>query len=127
MQAKTIKILYWIFTILLAALMLFSGIMSFVVAVTKNEAANAVMQGLGYPMYMNIILGSAKVLGAIAILQNKFKIIKEWAYAGFVFDILGAVLSFALATGISSALGMIPFVILVSLAYIFWKKKESSN
>lgn len=39
------------------------------------------------------ILGVWKILGVIAILIPKFKLLKEWAYAGFFFAMTGAVIS----------------------------------
>jgi hypothetical protein len=45
---------------------------------------------LGYPSYLLAILGTAKLLGAPALLQNRFPTLREWAYAGFAFDLIGA-------------------------------------
>lgn len=119
MNPKTIKIIYWVTTVLFALLMLFSGISQLL----STESGNAVMTGLGYPLYLNLILGVAKVLGAIAILQNKFKTIKEWAYAGFTFDLLGASASFLLnGNGIAPALSILPPLIVMIVSYTTWKK-----
>jgi hypothetical protein len=51
------------------------------------------MAELGYPAYFVTILGMWKVLGALAILAPRFPRLKEWAYAGIVFDLTGAVFS----------------------------------
>lgn len=121
MNPKTIKIIYWVTTVLFALLMLFSGISQLL----STESGNAVMTGLGYPLYLNMILGVAKVLGAIAILQNKFKAIKEWAYAGFTFDLIGASASFLLnGDGIGPALSVLPPLIVMIVSYWSWKKME---
>src|SRR5262249_22200381 len=45
------------------------------------------------PPYLLPFLGTAKVLGAIAILSPGFRLLKEWAYAGLAFDLIGAVYS----------------------------------
>jgi hypothetical protein len=45
---------------------------------------------LGYPVYLCKILGTAKLLGVIAILYGRFDTLKERAYAGFTFNLLGA-------------------------------------
>lgn len=55
------------------------------------------MHQLGYPAYFMTILGTWKVLGAIAILLPKFPRLKEWAYAGMVFDLTGAAASHAMS------------------------------
>ncbi len=48
------------------------------------------MARLGYPPFFLLILGTWKVLGAAAILAPGFARLKEWAYAGMMFDLTGA-------------------------------------
>ena len=48
---------------------------------------------LGYPAYLLPFLGTAKILGVVAVLVPGFDRVKEWAYAGLVFDITGALYS----------------------------------
>jgi hypothetical protein len=43
-----------------------------------------------YPVYLLTILGVWKLLGVIALLVPGFPRLKEWAYAGFFFDLTGA-------------------------------------
>jgi hypothetical protein len=100
--------------------MLFSGVSSLM---PPTEQGLAVMALLGYPLYLNLILGTAKILGVIAILQNKYKTIKEWAYAGFTFDMIGAASSFALSgAGALQVVFIVPFIALMFVSYYFWKK-----
>ena len=47
----------------------------------------------GYPLYLLTILGVWKLLGVIALLVPGFPRLKEWAYAGFFFDLTGAAVS----------------------------------
>ena len=54
---------------------------------------------LHYPAYFVTILGVWKVLGAIAILVPRFPRLKEWAYAGIIFDLTGAAASTAAVGG----------------------------
>jgi hypothetical protein len=86
---KTTKILYWVFTILMIVLMLFSAIGSFM----NNPQGAEFARHLGYPMYIFKFLAVAKILGVIAILVPGNPRLKEWAYAGFTFDLIGAVYS----------------------------------
>lgn len=72
MQPKTIKILYWTFTILFVSMMFMDG----GAGVMWVKDGQDVMIHLGYPLYLLTIVGVAKILGAIAIIQNKFKTIK---------------------------------------------------
>ncbi len=48
------------------------------------------MAALGYPDFVMTIIGVAKILGAIALLAPGRPLLKEWAYAGFTFNLLGA-------------------------------------
>ena len=60
-----------------------------------------VVQGaaaLGFPVHFIVLLGFWKVLGSIAILAPGLPRIKEWAYAGILFDLTGAA-SATIATG----------------------------
>ncbi|HET6256033.1 MAG TPA: DoxX family protein [Puia sp.] len=83
---KKTHIFYWITTILFAAFMLMSG---FFDAISAPQALQ-VFHDLLLPAYLSPFLGIAKLLGAIAILIPGFPRIKEWAYAGLFFDLLGA-------------------------------------
>jgi hypothetical protein len=122
MSYKKIKIAYWIATIFFAVLMLLDGYGG----VTQQEAGQEVMKHLGYPLYVLIIFGIAKILGAVAILQTRYQTIKEWAYAGFAFNFIGAFASRALA-GDGAAIAIFPLIGLAILfiPYFLWKKYET--
>jgi len=87
MSNKRDKIIYLVSTGLITALMLFSAVMY----VINNEMVGEVFADLGYPTYIIYPLATAKVLGLIAIWTKKSRILKEWAYAGFFFDMALAV------------------------------------
>ncbi len=59
---------------------------------TKYDMVKGFFEVLGYPTYIVYPLAILKVLGIIAVLSRKSKMLTEWAYAGFFFD---AVLAFA--------------------------------
>jgi len=119
MGDKGLKITYWIVTILFVAFMLFSGFSEII----GTEAGDALLITLGYPLYLNFILGIAKVLGGIAIIQTKWKAIKEWAYAGFTFDLVGASLSFAfIGSRFIDVFMPLVFLIVMFVSYGLWKK-----
>src|SRR5687768_1942376 len=88
MKPKTINVLYWVFTILFAALMLFASYGSIIV---NEDAKKLIHHHLGFPVYFIPFTGYAKLIGSIVILIPGLKTIKEWAYAGLFFDLLGAV------------------------------------
>lgn len=86
---KQDKLIYWVSTGLLALGMLQSGIFS----VLRTKEWVDMVIGLGYPAYLLTILGTGKILGVIAILLPQFRLLKEWAYAGFFFAMVGALFS----------------------------------
>jgi hypothetical protein len=80
----------WIVTSLMAAFMLMASIPD----VLQVPEASRVFGHLGYPTYLLPFLGIAKTLGVIAVLLPMIsRRVKEWAYAGLVFDLTGALYS----------------------------------
>jgi hypothetical protein len=61
-----------------------------------GEPLVAVMQHLGYPLYLLTILGVCKPLAGIVLLVPGFPRLKEWAYAGSFVSLIGALVSDAL-------------------------------
>jgi uncharacterized membrane protein len=88
-EKKWRLIIYWVATGLLALGMLQSGIF----AALRTKQWIDLVTALGYPVYFLTILGVWKILGVIAILVPGFKLVKEWAYAGFFFAMTGALAS----------------------------------
>ena len=83
---KKIRIFYWITTGLLALLMAFSAISSLV----STGPALEFFKGLNMPAYLISFISIAKILGVVGILIPGYPRIKEWAYAGLIFDLIGA-------------------------------------
>jgi DoxX-like protein len=86
---KNPKTHYWIVTSLMAAFMLLSAIPD----VLEIPGAVAVFRHLGYPTYLLPFLGAAKTLGVVAVLVPRLQRLKEWAFAGLLFDVTGALYS----------------------------------
>jgi hypothetical protein len=84
--AKAVSVAYWICTAL-SAFFFVSGGLAYAMAVPDVVAG--VIQ-LGFPLYFVRMLGVWKVLGGLAILTPGFPRLKEWAYAGILFDLTGA-------------------------------------
>ena len=108
------KILYWIFTVFLSIGMLAGGVQQLLQTGGYNEIALS----LGYPLYLLSILGAWKILGVIVILLPKLPILKEWAYAGFVFAMSGAFVSHLVAG--HSFTEAIPSLTLLIVALLSW-------
>lgn len=54
----------------------------------QHDMAVQMWEALGFPGYLVYPVAIAKLLGLVAIWTNQSKILKEWAYAGFVFELL---------------------------------------
>ena len=79
----------WAVTGLMAALMLLSAAPD----VLRVPGAVAVFRHLGYPPYLLLFLGTAKILAVAAVLSPGPARLKEWAFAGLTFDLTGALYS----------------------------------
>jgi len=66
---------------------------------------------LGYPTYVATIIGIWKVLGGAVLLAPRLPRLKEWAYAGALFDLTGAAFSHA-AVGDPVVKVIVPLVFL---------------
>jgi len=122
---KTTKILYWIFTSLFAFVMLGSAIPD---VLSSPVAVKGMHEGLGYPIYFVPFIGTAKVLGVLAILIPGYPRIKEWAYAGLFFDLVGATYSIiALGAAMGNWMFMALPLSLGICSYIFYQKKRKAS
>jgi hypothetical protein len=117
---KRDKIIYWIFMVLFALSMLAGAILYFV------DYSHAVeeFEGLGFPAFIIYPLAIAKILGVVGVLQNKSEILKEWAYAGFFFNLLLAFSAHWVAKD-GEAFGPILVMVFMFGAYFFNKKIEN--
>lgn len=119
---KKHKIIFWITTILI---FLFEGVMP--ALTSQTELAKEGMRHLGYPEYFGIILTIFKVLGALVlIIPAAPKRLKEWAYAGFTFDFLGASASYIAVEGFGFT-AIFPLIVLgvLMLSYVSYHKLNS--
>ena len=111
--------LYWASTGLLAAFMLMASIPD----VLQAPLAVEVFRHLGYPTYLLPFVGVAKILGVAAVLLPIVERVKEWAYAGLVFDLTGALHSH-LSVGDPASAWSMPIIglVLVTVSYLFYRK-----
>ena len=118
------RIIYWALT-LLVFLPATAG--AFVEAFTHGPASIVrIMIALGYPLYLMKILGVAKIFGGIAILTGKLPRMKEWAYAGFAFDFLGATASHLITGDVAYALFPFVFFLVLLVSYALWHKTAAT-
>jgi uncharacterized membrane protein YphA (DoxX/SURF4 family) len=115
---------YWVATGLVAASCLFGGAID-AAAYWAFPPAIAFLAHLGYPAYFATIIGVWKVLGGVAVLAPRFPRLKEWAYAGILFDLTGAAVSHAV-TGDEAPKVLVPLV-MAGLALTSWSLRPQSR
>ncbi len=124
MKSRTTARIYWTLLLLFSLMMLADGVAGLMLEKNGQQA----MRQLGYPLYIMTITGAAKILGALALLQPKFRTLKEWAFAGFAIDFLGAAASVAFA-GLGFV-AMLPALVMTAVLfglYFTWKRYLASG
>lgn len=119
MQKKTIA--YWAATVLLAVPMGGGGAADLMRAQPVMES----LARLGYPEYLATILGVAKLVGLAVVLVPGLPRLKEWAYAGFVIDLIGAFASHAFVG--DPVKDLIPPVAVLILVLASWLLRPASR
>jgi hypothetical protein len=105
MKGKNIA--YWVTTGVIVLLMLSGGVMQ---VMRRPDAVEGIVR-LGYPAYFVVVLGAWKILGSVALALPKMPLVKEWAYAGFFFDLTSAAISHAaMSSSIGNVIGPLVFV-----------------
>jgi hypothetical protein len=112
---------FWTATIFGPASFVIGGVIN----LKGGPDVTATMAHLGYPLYFAAILGAWKLLGALAIASPGLPRLKEWAYAGFVFDLSAAAASRA-AVGDAAADIAAPLVFL-ALVLASWALRPASR
>jgi uncharacterized membrane protein YphA (DoxX/SURF4 family) len=115
-------IVYWVTT----ALVVFELTMGGAWDVLRVPQVRGLIERLGYPPYFLVILGIWKLLGAVALVIPGFPRLKEWAYAGVLFDLTGAVASLW-AAGLINAGTMAYPIIMTGVAVASWALRPSSR
>ncbi len=122
---KKTKLLYWVITIIFAAYMLFTAIPN---VMQSKDSIAFIHDMLGYPVYFITFIGIAKVLGSIVLLIPGLRKLKEWAYAGLLFDLAGATYSIIAVSGVSiDIIFMVLPVIFLFLSYYLWHKTQATT
>lgn len=116
---KKTTIIYWVFTALFAFVMLGSAIPDILVMPMAVEG----FKGIGYPAYLVPFLGWAKLLGVIGLLVPGYPRIREWAYAGLMYDILGAIYSVSFVEPIATWGPMLVIPLVGAVSYLYYHKK----
>ena len=119
---------YWIATAVIALETLVGGAADIAhgqtLLVTGTPVVD-VVTSLGYPVYILTILGSWKLMGGATLLAPRLPRLKEWAYAGIIFELTGAAASL-IARGHGAADVSTPLVLAV-IAIASWALRPASR
>lgn len=123
LRSSELRAIYWTLTLLFAVPQAWSALQYLLEA----PRMAATIQALGYPDYFMKILGVAKLLGIAAIISALSPTLKEWAYAGFTLETLGAAASH-FSAGDSALVTLVPlgFCAVQLGSYTAWKRLGTS-
>lgn len=111
-MARTVT--YWISTGLLVAMSLFAAL----AYLSGSQQAVEGFAHVGYPQQLRVLLGIAKLLGAITLIVPGWPKLKEWAYAGFTFAWIAAFFAHYLAKDGPRAFTPLVLLVLLFVSYV---------
>ncbi len=120
---KTIKITYWIVTIIIALMMTYSAY-----GYLTQPAMQQAFVHLGFPAYFRIELAIAKLIGAVLLLAPVADRIKQWTYAGFGITFISAFIAHT-ASGDPVSFRMMPvvFLVLLVVSYVTYHRRNAAE
>ena len=122
MKRQTIRnVAFWTTTILGPASFVIGGVLH----LSQSEQVTETLRHLGYPVYSASILGFWKLAGAIAIVVPGLPRVKEWAYAGFFFNLTAAAASRAAVR--DPAADVIAPLVFLALVLASWALRPASR
>ena len=113
---------YWVTTGLLEFEFVLGGIWD----VLRVPHVREVVDKLGYPEYFLIILGVWKLLGAIALVIPRYPRLKEWTYAGAIFNFTGAIASHLIASDIEVG-ALFYLTLMTAVTFASWALRPPSR
>lgn len=114
-RKRTDKVVYWVFAALTLAFLIVFGLQDLLRAQTVAET----IRHLGYPWYFCYLLGAGKLLAAAALLHPKTRILREWAYAGIIIELVSSFASHSFV-GDARSLRIAPLIVLAIVA-VAWR------
>jgi Na+/melibiose symporter-like transporter len=116
---KKDRIIFWVTT---GMIFLFEGVMP--ALTSQSEMAKEGIRHLGYPDYFGVMLAFFKVAGALALIVPQIPgRIKEWAYAGFAFDFIAALVSnWAINGPKPMTFSPVVAMVILILSYVYYHK-----
>jgi hypothetical protein len=116
------RIAFWILTGLFCAQIGFTAYAQ----LTLPQVGDA-FRHLGFPDYFRVELSWAKLVGVALLLAPVPARVKEWAYAGFAFDLASAVIAhLAVGDGVAAWGWAAGTALLWAGSYAFWRRLEAA-
>ena len=119
--SRSRTIVYWVATSLVAAEFALGGVWDLL----RIPYVSTIMAHLGYPSYFAIFMGIWKVPGSVVVVMPGLPRLKEWVYAGMVYEMTGAVFSHA-AVGDGAVEVSVPLVLL-GLIGVSWALRPADR
>lgn len=121
-HSKRIVIAFWVATLLFCLQIAFTAY-----AQLRLPQVAAAFAHLGFPDYFRVELSWAKLAGVLLLLAPAPARLKEWAYAGFAFDLGSAVIAHVAVGDGPEAWGWaVATGVLWGLSYFFWRRRNAS-
>ena len=122
LSSKKLVIAFWVVTASLCLQLAFTGY-----AQLRLPQVAAAFTHLGFPDYFRVGLSWAKFAGVLVLLAPVPARLKEWAYAGFAFDIAAAVMAhLAVGDGPQAWGWPAATMVLWALSYLLWRRLQAA-
>lgn len=121
-RSKGLTLGFWIVTALFCLQMSFTAYAQLRLPQVAEAFAH-----LGFPDYFRVELSLAKLLGVVVLLAPVPPRLKEWAYAGFAFDLASALIAhFSVGDGPEAWSWAAGSLVLWGLSYFFWRRLQAA-
>jgi len=115
MKNKKFKIAYWVVLVFITIGMLFSAVPS---VLKLPYAVEHFCHVLKLPEYLLVFTGVIKIIGLIALYIPGYPRLKEWIFAGFTFDLIGA--WYCNYTGLHSFAATLPVLVYLLILFVLY-------
>ena len=114
---------FWIVTALFCLQMAFTAYAQ----LNLPQVAEAFTR-LGFPDYFRVQLSWAKIIGVVLLLAPVPARLKEWAYAGFAFDLGSAIIAhLAVGDGPDAWGWAAGTLVLWAISYVLWRRVQATS
>ena len=121
-RSSGIVIAFWIVTVVFCLQMAFTAY-----AELRLPQVAEAFTHLGFPSYFRVELSWAKVVGVVLLLAPVSARLKEWAYAGFAFDLVSAIIAHLSVGDGPEAWGWAAgTAVLWVLSYVLWRRVQAA-